>query len=98
MNVYKVKGTSTYVNGLNEYTNGIETTCGFFLKDQLELSDKPVIGITYNSAYCTELPIDYYEKSVLDVNGKQQHIKSIRFGKVPAYVMEDNSLSEEVTI
>lgn len=98
MNVYKVKGTHTYVNGLNEYTNGTETTCGFFLKEQLELIDNPVFGITYSSAYCTELPIDCYERPVLDVNGKRQCIKSIRFGKVPAYVMEDDTLSEEVTI
>lgn len=95
--VYKVKGEERYVIHIAEYQNGIETTGGFYFKDELE-SAYNAISITYDSKHATELPLNWPHIKFLDDNNNRQFIKDIRFEtNGPAYVMQDGTLSNEVT-
>lgn len=95
--VYKIKGEERYVIHIAEYQNGIETTCGFYSIDELEPAHN-AISITYDSKHATELPLSWPYIMFLDDNNKRQFIKDIRFKDVPAYLMQDGTLSSEVTI
>lgn len=96
--VYKVKGEERYVLHIAEYQNGIETSGGFYPKDELE-SAYNAISITYDSYHATELPLDWPRMQFLDDNNNRQFIKDIRFeADGPAYIMQDGTLSNEVTI
>lgn len=95
--VYKVKGKERYVLHIAEYQNGIETSGGFYSKDELEFAYN-AISITYDSYHATELPLDWPRMQFLDDNSKRQLIKGIRFETDgPAYIMQDGTLSYEVT-
>lgn len=94
--VYKVKGQERYVIHIAEYQNGVDTTGGFYSKDELE----PVlnaISITYDSKHATELPLAWPRMKFLDDNNNRQFIKAIRYEDEPAYIMQDGTLSNEVT-
>ena len=95
--VYKVKDKSRFVKHLATYENGILTTGGFYKVDELEEMSGIVIGITYNAAACTELPADWPIIRFLDDNDKRQFIKEILFNTDKPYLMEDGTLSQEVT-
>lgn len=93
---WRVAGTKKFVRELHRNDEGyVLTTCGVFKKDELIEADSPCI--TYNSDSCTELPVNWAEHEWLDDNNKRQKIKVIRFGEEPAYLMEDDTLSREVT-
>lgn len=93
---YKVKGEERYVTHIATYQNGIETTGGFYNKNELEQIHN-AISITYDSKHATELPLAWPRMQFLDDNNKRQFIKSIRFEQEPAYLMQDGTLSNEVT-
>ena len=93
---YKVKGEERFVIQIAIYQNGIETTGGFYSKDELEPAHN-AISITYDSKHATELPLAWPRMQFLDDNNKRQFIKSIRFEQEPAYIMADGTLSNEVT-
>lgn len=94
---YKVKGQERYVIHIAEYQNGIDTTGGFYSKDELEPVYN-VLSITYDSKHATELPLVWPRIQFLDDNNKRQFIKEIRFEtNGPAYIMQDGTLSNEVT-
>ena len=96
-NCYQVKEQNRFVKYIAEYSNGILTTGGLYKEQELEPLSGIIIGITYNSEACTELPINWHDHSWLDDNNKRQHIKEIRYGEIPAYIMEDGTVSWEVT-
>lgn len=94
--IYSVVGQARLVKEIATYSNGILTTGGLYKEQDLE----PVqcgIGVTYNSEACTELPVYWHNVLWLDDNNKRQHITEIRYGEIPAYKMEDGSVSWEVT-
>lgn len=94
---YKVKGEEKFVVHIATYQNGIETTGGFYPKEELETAYN-AISITYDSKHATELPLAWPRMQFLDDNNKRQFIKEIRFEtNGPAYVMQDGTLSNEVT-
>ena len=94
---YKVKGVERYVIHIAEYQNGIETTGGFYSKDEIEPAYN-VMSITYDSKHATELPVAWPQMMFLDDNNKRQFIKDIKFEtNGPAYIMQDGTLSNEVT-
>ena len=95
--VYKVKNQSRFVKYLATYKNGILTTGGLYKAEELEEMSGIVIGITYNAAACTELPVDWYNIRFLDDNNNRQFIKEILFNTDKPYLMEDGTLSQEVT-
>lgn len=95
--VYKVKDKSRFVKRLATYENGILTTGGLYKVDELEEVSGIIIGITYNAAACTELPVDWPIIRFLDDNDKRQFIKEILFNTDKPYLMEDGTLSQEVT-
>lgn len=95
--VYKVKNQSRFVKHLATYKNGILTTGGLYKAEELEEMSGIVIGITYNAAACTELPVDWYNIRFLDDNNNRQLIKEILFNTDKPYLMEDGTLSQEVT-
>lgn len=96
--IYKVKGQERYVIGLSEYQNGLLTTGGLYKHDELEVQEKPIVGITYNADARTELPVGWHRMRFLDDNDKRQFIKEIDFETdVRPYIMEDGTRSEEVT-
>ena len=96
--VYNVKGQIRFVQYLATYNNGILTTGGLYKADELEELPGNVISITYNAAACTELPVNWPSIRFLDDNDKRQFIKEILFGSDKPYLMEDGTLSQEVTI
>lgn len=93
---YKVKDHIRYVYTLAEYTNGYDTTGGFYTEDQLEQINCPCV--TYDAEHCTELPVDWPELEFLDDNDKRQKIKDIDYGSDRPYIMTDGTKSHEVTI
>ena len=95
--VYKVKDQVRYVKHLATYDNGILTTGGLYKAEELEEIPGFVIGITYNAAACTELPVNWHDIQFLDDNNKRQYIKEIVFNTDKPYLMEDGTLSQEVT-
>lgn len=95
--VYKVKDQVKYVKHLATYDNGILTTGGLYKAEELEDMSGVVIGITYNAAACTELPVNWHDMQFLDDNNKRQYIKEIIFNTDKPYLMEDGTLSQEVT-
>lgn len=95
--VYKVKDQVKYVKHLATYDNGILTTGGLYKAEELEDMPGVVIGITYNAAACTELPVNWHDIQFLDDNNKRQRIKEIIFNTDKPYLMEDGTLSQEVT-
>lgn len=95
--VYKVKDQVKYVKHLATYDNGILTTGGLYKAEELEYMSGVVIGITYNAAACTELPVNWHGMQFLDDNNKRQYIKEIIFNTDKPYLMEDGTLSQEVT-
>ena len=95
--VYKVKGQVRYVKYLATYDNDILTTGGLYKAEELEEIPGFVIGITYNAAACTELPVDWHNIRFLDDNNNRQFIKEILFNTDKPYLMEDDTLSQEVT-
>lgn len=95
--VYKVKDQVKYVKHLATYDNGILTTGGLYKVEELEDMPGVVIGITYNAAACTELPVNWHDIQFLDDNNKRQRIKEIIFNTDKPYLMEDGTLSQEVT-
>ena len=95
--VYKVKDQNRFVKHLATYSNGILTTGGLYKAEELEEMSGIVIGITYNAAACTELPVDWYNIRFLDDNNNRQLIKEILFNTDKPYLMEDGTLSQEVT-
>lgn len=95
--VYKVKDKEIFVRYLSTYDNGILTTGGLYKAEELEEMSGIVIGITYNAAACTELPVDWHSIRFLDDNDKRQFIKEIIFNTDKPYLMEDGTLSQEVT-
>ncbi len=95
--VYRVKGQDRFVSHLATYDNGILTTGGLYAVEELEEMSGPVIGITYNATACTELPVDWHRMRFLDDNNKRQFIKEILFNTDKPYLMEDGTLSQEVT-
>ena len=95
--VYKVKGQVRYVKHLATYDNGTLTTGGLYKAEELEEVPGFVIGITYNAAACTELPVNWHDTQFLDDNNKRQHIREIIFNTDKPYLMEDGTLSQEVT-
>lgn len=95
--VYKVKDQVRYVKYLATYDNGILTTGGLYKAEELEEIHGFVIGITYNAAACTELPVNWHDIQFLDDNNKRQYIKEIIFNTDKPYLMEDGTLSQEVT-
>lgn len=95
--VYKVKNQVRYVKHLATYDNGILTTGGVYKAEELEDMSGVVIGITYNAAACTELPVNWHDIQFLDDNNKRQYIKEIIFNTAKPYLMEDGTLSQEVT-
>ena len=95
--VYKVKNQNRFVKYLATYENGILTTGGLYKAEELEEMSGIVIGITYNAAACTELPVDWYNIRFLDDNNNRQLIKEILFNTDKPYLMEDGTLSQEVT-
>lgn len=96
--LYKVKGQERYVVHIAEYQNGIETTGGFYKQDELERLFIKALSITYDSKHATELPLAWPRMQFLDDNNKRQFIKDIRFETDgPAYIMQDGTLSNEVT-
>lgn len=95
--VYKVKDQNRFVSHLATYDNGILTTGGLYKAEELEEMSGPVIGITYNAAACTELPVSWHKMQFLDDNNKRQYIKEILFNTDKPYLMEDGTLSQEVT-
>jgi len=95
--VYKVKDQDRFVSHLATYDNGILTTGGLYTAEELEEMSGPVIGITYNAAACTELPVSWHRMRFLDDNNKRQFIKEILFNTDKPYLMEDGTLSQEVT-
>jgi len=98
MTIYRIKDTPCFCIHIAEYTNGIETTAGFYSKEQLVKADGPISGITYTAEYCTELPVDWYDTEALDDRNKRLKIKEIKFGTKDPFVMEDGYRSTEVTI
>lgn len=94
--VYKVKDQDRFVRHIAEYTNGIETTGGFYSIDELEPADN-AISITYDSVHCTELPVGWPRIWFLDDKNKRQRIKDIDYENDIAFIMEDGSRSLEVT-
>lgn len=95
--VYKVKDQVRFVKHLATYDNGILTTGGLYKAEELEEIPVFVIGITYNADACTELPVNWHDMQFLDDNNKRQHIKEIIFNTDKPYLMEDGTLSQEVT-
>lgn len=95
--VYKVKDQVRYVKHLATYDNGILTTGGLYKAEELEDMSGVVISITYNAAACTELPVNWHDIQFLDDNNKRQRIKEIIFNTDKPYLMEDGTLSQEVT-
>ncbi len=95
--LYKVKGQERYVIYIAEYQNGIETTGGFYKQDELERLFIKALSITYDSEHATELPLAWPRMQFLDDNNKRQFIKAIRYEDEPAYIMQDGTLSNEVT-
>lgn len=95
--IYKVKNKNRFVKHLATYENGILTTGGLYKVDELEEMHGIIIGITYNAAACTELPVDWPIMRFLDDNDKRQSIKEILFNTDKPYLMEDGTLSQEVT-
>lgn len=95
--VYKVKDQVRYVKHLVTYDNGILTTGGLYKAEELDEMPGFVISITYNAAACTELPVNWHDMQFLDDNNKRQHIKEIIFNTDKPYLMEDGTLSQEVT-
>lgn len=95
--VYKVKDQNRFVSFLATYNNGILTTGGLYKAEELEEMSGLVVGITYNAAACTELPVDWHKMRFLDDNNKRQFIKEIVFNTDKPYLMEDGTLSQEVT-
>ena len=95
--VYKVKDQVRYVKHLATYDNGILTTGGLYKAEELEDMSGVVIGITYNATACTELPVNWHDIQFLDDNNKRQYIKEIIFNTDKPYLMEDGTLSQEVT-
>ena len=95
--VYKVKDQNRFVKYLSTYKNGILTTGGLYRADELEEMPGIIIGVTYNAAACTELPVDWYNIRFLDDNNNRQLIKEILFNTDKPYLMEDGTLSQEVT-
>lgn len=99
--VYKVSGIDMYVRHVNEFSNGIETTGGFYRPDELAAVDFEV-DITFDSDHAALLPVDWHSHNVLDDKNRRQRIASIHFDRAysgnPAYQMEDGTLSYAVTI
>lgn len=95
--VYKVKDRVRFVKHLATYDNGILTTGGLYKADELEELSGNIIGITYDAAACTELPVYWHSIKFLDDNNKRQFIKEILFNTDKPYLMEDGTLSQEVT-
>lgn len=95
--VYKVKDQVRYVKCLATYDNGILTTGGLYKAEELDEMPGVVIGITYSAAACTELPVNWHDIQFLDDNNKRQYIKEIIFNTDKPYLMEDGTLSQEVT-
>lgn len=95
--VYKVKDQVRFVKHLATYDNGILTTGGLYKAEELEEMSVQVIGITYNAAACTELPVNWHDIQFLDDNNKRQFIKEVLFNTDKPYLMEDGTLSQEVT-
>lgn len=95
--MYKVKDQVRYVKHLATYDNGILTTGGLYKAEELEEIPGFVIGITYNAAACTELSVNWHDMQFIDDNNKRQYIKEIIFNTDKPYLMEDGTLSQEVT-
>lgn len=95
--VYQVKDRNRFVGFLATYDNGILTTGGLYKVEELEEMSGLVLGITYNAAACTELPVGWHRMRFLDDNNKRQFIKEILFNTDKPYLMEDGTLSQEVT-
>jgi hypothetical protein len=91
-----VKSQGIIVSKLAEYQNGILTTGGLYKEEDLESLSGEVIGVTYNAAACTELPIDWHDRLFLDDNNNRQHILDILFETDRPYLMEDGYRSQEV--
>lgn len=93
--VYKVKDSIMYVRVLAEYTNGYDTTAGFYKEEDLIKAN--CLSITYDADHCTELPVDWPDRYFLDDNDKRQKIREIDFGNEFPYIMEDGTRSKGVT-
>lgn len=96
--VYKVKDTMMFVQEVEVYENGIETTAGFYKQEQLEESN--CVSITFDSKHAIELPINWPDLSFLDDNNERLRIVAIDFesGDKPAYTMGNGKRSYTVTI
>ena len=94
--IYKVKDQDRFVMHLADYKNGILTTGGLYQASELEQAQN-VISVTYNAEACTELPVGWHRMRWLDDSNKRQFIKEIIFGTDKPYLMEDDTLSREVT-
>lgn len=95
--IYRVVDKNIFVKSISEYTNGISTTAGFFERDELEKCSFEPYGITYDSFNACELPFEWPNMYFLDDKDKRQKIKKIDFFNIPAYLMEDDTMSETVT-
>ena len=93
--VYKVKDQQRYVRTLSEYTNGYDTTGGFYSESSLEPTD--CVSVTYGPDACTELPVDWPNMWWLGDNDKRQKIEWIKFGSQWPYIMKDGTACQEVT-
>ena len=93
--VYKVKDQQRYVRTLSEYTNGYDTTGGFYSESSLEPTD--CVSVTYGPYACTELPVDWPNMWWLGDNDKRQKIIEINYGSDYPYIMMDGTKSQEVT-
>lgn len=98
MTIYQVKDQPRFVIKIAEYTNGVDTTGGFYTFEQVSDVTEYVVGITYDAEHCTELPVDWYNSYVLDDRDKRLKITELDFGSEDPYVMEDGYRSKEVTI
>lgn len=94
--VYRVRGKDRYVLHIAEYKNGIDTSGGFYSKDELEPTCN-VLSITYDARHATELPVGWHRMRFLDDSNKRQFIKEVLFNTDKPYLMEDGTLSQEVT-
>src|SRR5574344_1534561 len=95
--VYKVKDKEIFVKQLATYENGILTTGGLYKAAELEEKSGIDIGITYKPNGSTKLPVERYGIRFLYDNDKRQLIKEIIFNTDKPYLMEDSTLSQELT-
>lgn len=97
MRVFRV-AENVFGMEIDEYTNGVLTTAGLVPLDAEPVEN--VASVTYDSASAEYLPVTYHEHKWLDDRNKRQYIKHINFdaaGEMPAYTMEDGSVSWTVT-